>query len=161
MESSGLGKTLDTARWYRNTSMTQRDRFLAVATGDTPDYVPIFGFSGSPGMAGGCMAKTHDRLVATGMPAHVGGRYALGGVRDVEGWYRYWGTTGPMPLDFRVSSGAEGFRETRRREGDFEFIESENGAVTRQVVDNDITYSNDRGAGACPRYGETPARTHS
>ena len=122
--------------------MNDRERFLAVASFQEPDYVPIFGFPGSPGMAGGCMARTHDRLVATGMPADVGGRYALGAKRTgVEIWYRYWGTTGPIYPDFSPAWGAEGFKTVSRIEDGFEIIESESGAVTRQVIDNDITYS--------------------
>jgi uroporphyrinogen decarboxylase len=121
--------------------VNDRERFLAVAGFQEPDYVPIFGFPGAPGMAGGCMAKTHDRLVATGMPGYVGGRYAIGGPRDVEGWYRYGGTTGPIEPDFSLAKDREGFKTARRVEGEYEIIESESGAVTRQVIDNDITYS--------------------
>jgi uroporphyrinogen-III decarboxylase len=121
--------------------LNDRERFLAVARGETPDYIPIFGFSGAPGMSWGCMANTHDKLVESGMPAHIGGRYALGGPKEVESWYKYWGTTGPISLDFGVAGGAKGFKETRRIEDGHEIIESENGAITRQVIDNDITYS--------------------
>jgi len=113
-----------------------------VARREKPDYVPIFGFPGAPGMSRGCMRRTHECLVATGMPAHVGGVYEAGYVcRDVESWYRYWGTTGPLSLDFSLAWGCEGFKTTRRIEGGFEIIESESGALTRQVIDNDITYS--------------------
>ena len=121
--------------------MNSRERFGAVARFETPDYIPIFGFPGAPGMSRGCMRRTHDRLVATGMPAHVGGVYENGQCRDVESWYRYWGTTGPTGIDFSLSWGAEGFRTTTRVEDGFEILESENGAVTRQVLHNDITYS--------------------
>jgi len=75
------------------------------------------------------------------MPAQVGGVYEGGGSRDVESWYRYWGTTGPIGLDFGTAWGQEGFRTTTRIEDGFEIIESENGAITRQVLYNDITYS--------------------
>ena len=121
--------------------MTHRERFRAVARFETPDYIPIFGFPGAPGMSRGCMKRTHDRLVATGMPAHIGGSYESGGCRDVESWYRYWGTTGPIGPDFGLAWGQEGFRTTTRVEDGFEVIESENGAITRQVLNNDITYS--------------------
>ena len=121
--------------------MNALERFKAVAHFEKPDYVPIFGFPGAPGMSGGCMKLTHDRLVETGMPAHVGGSGSLTrGRTDVESWYRYWGTTGPMGIDFGLAWGAEGFKTSRRLEGGFEIIESENGEITRQVVDNDITY---------------------
>ena len=121
--------------------MNDLERFIAVARGETPDHVPIFGFPGAPGMSWGCMAKTHDRLVATGMPAMVGGKYQNWKCEDVESWYRYWGTTGPISPDFGLARGAQGFRSKSRIENGFEIIECENGAVTRQVVDNDITYS--------------------
>ena len=122
--------------------MNDLERFKAVVHFEEPDYVPIFGFPGAPGMSGGCMRKTHDRLVQTGMPAHVGGVSHLSrGVSDVEGWYRYWGTTGPLRCDISLARGAKGFREKRCIEGEFEVIESESGALTRQVIDNDVTYS--------------------
>ncbi len=122
--------------------MNHLERFRAVARFEKPDYVPIFGFSGAPGMSAGCMKLTHDRLVATGMPAHVGGSTSLtrGGTKT-ESWYRYWGTTGPIGIDFGLAWGAEGFKWTTRLEDGFEIIESETGEITRQVVDNDITYT--------------------
>lgn len=122
--------------------MNDRERFKAVAHFEEPDYIPIFGFPGAPGMSRGCLALTHDHLIATGMPAHVGGRYEEGYVcKNVESWYRYWGTTGPISLDFALASGAQWFKTTKRIENGFEIIESECGAITRQVLDNDITYS--------------------
>ena len=122
--------------------MTPKERFLAVCRGETPDYMPIFGFPGAPGMSRGCMSKTHDRLVATGMPAHIGGVYNLGtGAHDVESWIRYWGTADPISLDFGLGRGGEGFKESRRVEDGHEIIRSENGAITRQVLENDVTYS--------------------
>lgn len=121
--------------------MNDVERFTAICRGQEPDYVPLFGFPGAPGMSGGCMAKTHDHLVETGMPDNVGGRFALGGSRDAESWYEYWGTTGPIGLDFGLAQGARGFESTIRLESGYEIIESENGAITRQLVDNNITYS--------------------
>ena len=122
--------------------MNDRERFEAICCGDQPDYIPIYGFPGAPGMSRGCMKKTHDRLVATGMPPHIGGVYNLGsGGRDVESWKRYWGTTDPIGCGVSLGQGAQGFGVTTRIEDGFEVIESESGAVTRQVIDNDITYS--------------------
>jgi len=121
--------------------MNALERFAAVCRGQEPDYVPLFGFPGAPGMSGGCMAKTHDNLVATGMPDHVGGRFALGGSRNVESWYEYWGTTGPIGPDFSLARGERGFETSTRRENGYDVIESENGSITRQLVDNSITYS--------------------
>jgi len=143
--SDGHSSDINFKKKAKNTgeqAMTDLERFKAVAHFAQPDYIPIFGFPGAPGMSWGCMRKTHERLVATGMPASVGGILDLGGQwRDVEGWMRYWGTTGPIGLDFALSWGAEGFQTTRRIENGFEIIECESGAITRQVVDNDITYS--------------------
>ena len=121
--------------------MNDRERFLAVARFEEPDYVPIFGFPGAPGMSMGCMKHTHDRLIATGMPRPVGGCFNNWVLNDVEGWYRYWGTTGPISPDFCLAWGGEGFRTDVRVEDGFEVIKSESGEITRQVVDNANTYS--------------------
>ena len=120
--------------------MTDRERFVAVATFQTPDYIPIFGFPGAPGMAGGALKWTHQNLVRTGMPAHVGGSYDDWQCRDVESWYRYWGTTGPLHVDFTLEQDCPGWRTTTRVENGYEIIESETGAITRQVVDNANIY---------------------
>jgi hypothetical protein len=121
--------------------MTERERFCAVVGGRPVDYVPIFGFTGAPGVAAGCMRKTYDRLRATGMP-DVGACWDLGGrTPDLEGWYRYWGTTGPLTLDFFPAERAKGVASEKRVKDGFEIIEYETGARTRQVIDSDITYS--------------------
>ena len=122
--------------------MDNRERFIAICRGEEPDYTPIFGFPGAPGMSGGCMARTHERLVQAGMPAHVGGCASLvTGNPEVESWYHYWGTTGPIGLDFSLAWGEQGFESSTHIENGYEVIESENGSLTRQVVDNDVTYS--------------------
>ena len=121
--------------------MNELERFNAIARGETPDYVPIFGFGGAPGMSAGCMKKTHDRLVATGMPSEIGASVSLTkGSTDVESWYRYWGTTGPTGGPWSLAYGAKGFKVDYRIEDGLQVIESESGEVTRQVIDNDITY---------------------
>lgn len=120
--------------------LTDRERFLAVVSGQQPDYVPIFGFPGAPGMSWGCLRLTHERLVATGMPAHIGGCMTDWVYRDVEGWFRYWGTTGPIGPDFGLARGALGIRTTRREEGGFVYIEGEDGSLTREVVGNADNY---------------------
>jgi hypothetical protein len=121
--------------------MTDRERFTAVVRGQPVDYVPVFGFIGAPGVSAGCMRKTYDRLRATGMP-DVGGCWDIGGATpDLEGWYRYWGTTGPITLGFFPAEPARGIQRERRVQDGFEIIEYETGARTRQVLDNDITYS--------------------
>ncbi len=121
--------------------MNDLKRFKAVCAGERPDYVPTFGFPGAPGMSGGAMRKTHERLVETGMPAWVDGCHSLEKRDSVEKWRRYWGTTGPMGIDFFPAEPARGVRKKKRVEGEFEIVESETGAVTRQVIDNDVTYS--------------------
>ncbi|MFC1453140.1 uroporphyrinogen decarboxylase family protein [Verrucomicrobiota bacterium] len=131
--------------------MNDLERFKAIAHFEKPDYVPIFGFPGAPGMSGGCMKYTHDRLVETGMPASVGGLFEHWQTTDIAGWRRFWGTTGPIHPNFGIEGGARGFKSTRRVEGDFEIIECENGAITRQVIRNDITYS-------MPEYVRYPVR---
>ena len=120
--------------------MNERERFRAMVRFETPDHVPIFGFPGAPGMSRGCMRGTWDRLVATGMPAGVGSHDLDDGER-VESWKRYWGTADPMTLDFRLERDVPGFRTTSHVEGEYEIIESESGAVRRQVLDNEATYS--------------------
>lgn len=88
------------------------------------------------------MRKTYERLVATGMPADVGGSLVVGGEQEeIEGWYRYWGTTGPVYVDFFPGEPAEGIKSETRIRGEWEIVESETGALRRQVRDNDVTYS--------------------
>ncbi len=115
---------------------------MAVATGKQPDYVPIFGFPGAPGMSRGCMKPTRARLFAGGMPEHVS---------DVESWFRYWGTTGPVGLDFGLAWDAEGIKSTRREQDGYVIIEGEDGSVTREVIDNSDTYT-------MPEYRVYPVR---
>lgn len=131
--------------------MTDRERFLAVARGEEVDFIPIFGFPGAPGMSGGCMEPTRLRLVDQGMPDWVGaqspdpGDYLPGwwGNRNqrTKSWFQYWGTTGPIGTDFSAARPGKGIREERRVEGQHEIIEYETGACTRQVLNNDETYS--------------------
>jgi len=120
--------------------MNDLERFKSVAHFEQPDYVPIFAFAGAPGMSWGAMQFTHDRLVETGMPAWVGGRYVNWECLDVESWYRYWGTTGPIGLDFGLAWGAQGIGSTTRVVDGYEIIEGEDGSITRQVIDNDKIY---------------------
>ena len=125
-------------------SMNHLERFKAVCNGERPDYVPIFAGHGAPGMSGGCMEKTHQRLVDTGMPEWVGGRRAVGrslGPRsETASWHRYWGVTQPTGCGVMPCGPAKGIKSETRIERGFEIIERETGAVTRQVIDNDVTY---------------------
>ncbi len=128
--------------------MNDRERFVVIARGEAADYTPIFGFPGAPGMSRGCMKLTRDRLFATGMPEFVGG---IEQKTDVESWYRYWGTTGPIELDFSLAGGAEGIKSTRREEDGYVIIEGEDGSVTREVINNAETYT-------MPEYCVYPVR---
>lgn len=124
--------------------MTRKERFLAICRGETPDYVPILAFRGAPGMSGGAMEKTHQRLLDTGMPDHVGGRGALGrGPEEsrVDSWCEFWGTELVGGIDFAISGGEKGFKWTDRYEGNYKIAECENGQIIRELIDNDITYS--------------------
>lgn len=130
--------------------MTPRERFVAVARFEAPDYVPIFGFPGAPGMSWGCMRLTYERLLETGMP-DVGGNHYGWQYHNPEGWMRYWGTAGPIGVDFGLAWGAEGYQVTSRIEDGFEIIEAETGEITRQVIDNDVNYS-------MPEFARYPVR---
>jgi hypothetical protein len=121
--------------------MNPRERFVAVCRGESPDYVPIFGFPGAPGMSGGALVTTHRRLQETGMPAHVGGAYVDWKCEDAESWQRYWGTAQPIGPGFGLARGAKGIKSTTRMENGFEVVEYETGAIERQVINNANVYS--------------------
>jgi len=122
--------------------MNEIERFRAVVHFEVPDYVPIFAFPGAPGVSGGVLTQVHDRLRATGMPTHVGGVWNLNrGPTDLESWQWYWGTTGPLTCNISLEQGVRGFASSMRIEGGYEIIESESGALTRQVLDNSNVYS--------------------
>lgn len=121
--------------------MTDRERFLAICRGEKPDYYPIYGSNGAPGVSGGAMRKTYDRLMATGMP-DIGGTWEVDGLpHNLEGWRKYWGTTGPREIVEFAGEPSQGFcSETEVKDG-YEHIRCETGALTRQVIGNAITYS--------------------
>ena len=123
--------------------MNHLERFRACALGQEPDYVPIFGVPGAPGASRWGLASIYNNLVRTGMPDHVGGPYFnVSGKPDpgVSAWYRYWGVTGPVDLDFQ-STTCRGFESTTRIEGGYQIVETESGEVTRMLIDNDNNYS--------------------
>ena len=101
--------------------MNDLQRFLAGCRGEDVDYVPIFGFPGAGGVAQGVLTATHHKLVVEGMPEWVDGAFPLppGGS---EGWFRYWGTTGPMQVDFFPGQPPKGIQSETRREGKWEII---------------------------------------
>ena len=124
--------------------MNDLERFKAICNFEKPDYVPIFGIPGSPGMSGGIMRPGWQRLVDQGMPECVGGCVSLddpNSRREFANWHRYWGTTGPITLDFFLGEGGPGIASEKRIDGDREVIEYETGALTKQVIDNAVTYS--------------------
>jgi len=126
---------------YDTTIMTRLRRFLAVCHGEKPDYVPIFGHPWAPGMSGGCLKTTYDHLRRSGMP-DVGGGWDPAHLDqfNLQGWADYWGTDSPMELNFFPGQGGPGIRSQRTVRDGFEFIEYDTGALTRQYIDNDISY---------------------
>jgi len=132
--------------------MNNLERFKRVCKGLEVDYTPILGLPGAAGVSRGCMRTVHKHLVEQGMPEWVDGCYSLDNYNGSETWQRYWGTLIPIdavfcpaegPLDFSLPAAPnkKGIKKTKRIESEFEIIESETGAVTRQVIDNSITYS--------------------
>ena len=121
--------------------MTDQERFKAIVHFERPDYVPIFAFPGAPGMSNGCMEPTRKRLVEQGMPEWVGAKRAPYQSGPLWSWQSYWGTTSPVFPNISTAIPGPGIKSERRIEGEFEIIEYETGARTRQVIDNDNTYS--------------------
>jgi hypothetical protein len=132
--------------------MNNRERFLAVCRFEKPDYIPIFAFPYAGGVSWGLPEPDRIRLVAEGMPAWVGDSgYSPEKTDDYysyyleaggqKSWMRYWGTTGPVGIDFFPAEPSKGIQSVKRIEGEWEVIESETGAVTKQVLHNDVTYS--------------------
>jgi len=131
--------------------MNELQRFKAVVHFDKPDYVPTFAFPWAAGISWGCMEPTRLRLVEEGMPEWVGNsNYEMG--RDdywenylskgsQVSWMKYWGTCGPIDLGFYPAEPCKGFKTETRIEDGFEIVSSESGCLTRQVLNNDITYS--------------------
>jgi hypothetical protein len=121
--------------------MNNRERFLAVARFEKPDYFPIFGFPGAPGMSGGALKTTHDWLLAQGLPSRVGGVVDNWQMHDLASWHKYWGTCSPLHLDFDLARDVPGIKSTTRIENGFEVVEYETGAIDRQVINNANEYS--------------------
>lgn len=122
--------------------MKARERFSAIVHGEEPDYVPVIGFPGAAGVSQSYWTPVRQRLRDTGMPESVG-RVMRDGVEheDKDSWEEYWGVATPIEWEVSLAVGITGFTSTRRIEGDYEIIQSESGAVTRQVIDNDNEYS--------------------
>jgi hypothetical protein len=104
--------------------MTELERFLAVVHFEKPDYYPLLNTGGLGYVHEGGLVKLHNE----GLPADV---------KDLETWCRYWGR---CTFDFLESIGADapGVRTETWIEGEFEFVRSECGAFTRQVLNNEL-----------------------
>ena len=123
--------------------MNSLERFKRICRGEKPDYYPIFGIRGAPGFSGNCLTRTvHDRLVQMGMP-DVGGVFENDGTfGDPAGWNKYWGVSNPMMFEGPPMEGfAEPLHWDIKTEDGFEILTCETGAVTRQVINNNVTYS--------------------
>ncbi len=124
--------------------MNQIERFRATCRGDAVDYVPILGLPGAAGVAfGGAWGDIYRRLVQTGMPQTVVGwteQNALVPEASLP-WSQYWGTLSPITVAFWACDrpGQVPYKKTVR--DGYEVIEYETGALTRQVINNDDTYS--------------------
>ena len=106
--------------------MNELERFKCVVHFEVPDYWPLLSLSGLGYVHLAGLAKLHNE----GLPESV---------NDLESWCRYWGTC-TFDRIAPLGIGAPGVRSESWIEGDFEFIRYETGALTRQVVNNDMTY---------------------
>ena len=107
--------------------MTELERFLAVVRFEKPDCWPLINVGGLGYIHEGGLLKLHRE----GLPEHV---------RDLESWLTYWGQCG-FEWVGSPGRGAPGIKTESWVEGGFEFVRSETGALTRQVLNNAITYS--------------------
>lgn len=132
--------------------MNDIERFKSIVRFEKPDYVPIFAFPGAPGMSWGAVHEPiRQHLVEQGMPEWVGkyncekeGVYSYGMYLKnsaQESWMKYWGTTGPIWLTSYPFDDLAALKYEIHYEGEFEIIEYETGAVTRQVINNENIYT--------------------
>lgn len=124
--------------------MNERERFQTICKGKPVDYVPLIGLPGASGLSfGGAWGHIYQRLLQTGMPSYVRGwNYETGwDERAAESWSRYWGTLTPLTVDFWPSEPCKGVQSKIRRQGQYEIVEYDTGAVTRQVLDCMNAYS--------------------
>jgi hypothetical protein len=107
--------------------MTELERFKAVVHFEEPDYWPL--------LAGHALGMPHKggmlKLHREGLPETV---------TDIDSWCRYWGEC-TFDRVGSVGVDAPGIRSESSVEGEFDVIRYETGAITRQVIDNDLTYS--------------------
>ena len=121
--------------------MNKKERFIAVCKGEKPDYFPVFGFNDAPGVSGGVMRVAYNRLMETGMP-DIGGVWELDGKpRNLDGWRKYWGVNGPVEVTEFPERAGPGLEYNKYVKDGFEYVECETGMKTKQIIDNDISYS--------------------
>lgn len=107
--------------------MTELERFLAVVRFEKPDYWPLINVRGLGYVHGGGLVKLHEE----GLPEQV---------CDLESWLVYWGQCGFEGVG-SIGRDGPGIKTESWIEGKFELVRSETGALTRQVLKNDLTYS--------------------
>jgi hypothetical protein len=124
--------------------MNNLERFRAVCKWQSVDYVPIIGLPGASGVCfGGAWGQIYDQLIATGMPKHVKG-WTFDNQWDFEAaksWSKFWGTLTPLVFDFFPAEMPGEIKFNRKIDGQYEILEYETGAITRQLNDNDNIYS--------------------
>ena len=107
--------------------MTELERFLSVVRFEKPDYWPSLTAWGVGGVHQGGLLKLYQE----GLPENVG---------EMESWCRYWGQCTFESVE-SIGRDAPGIKTESWIEGEFEYVRSETGALTRQVLDNDLIYS--------------------
>ncbi|MDP6359120.1 MAG: uroporphyrinogen decarboxylase family protein [Planctomycetota bacterium] len=107
--------------------MTELERFLTVVRFESPDYWPLINAWGLGYVHSGGLIKLHQE----GLPEKV---------HDLETWLDYWGQCGFEDLG-GIGRDAPGIKSERWVEEGFEFVRSETGAFTRQVLNNENAYS--------------------
>ena len=107
--------------------MTELERFLAVIRFEKPDYYPSLTAWGVGGAHKGGLLK----LQREGLPESV---------NDLESWCRYWGQC-TFETAGHIGTDLPEIKTESWIDGRFEYIRSETGALTRQILDNEFTYS--------------------
>jgi uroporphyrinogen decarboxylase len=124
--------------------MTHLERFKAICRGQETDYVPIIGLPGASGVAfGGAWGQVYQRLLDTGMPDYIKGWTTETGwdIEAAKSWSDYWGTLTPLTIQSWPCEPAKGLKYNRKVNGQYEILEYETGAVTKQLLDNENMYS--------------------
>lgn len=124
--------------------MNHLERFKCICRGQDVDYVPIIGLPGASGVGfGGAWGQITQRLIETGMPESVKGwdyddQWAN---QSGKSWSDFWGTVTPLYVHFWPGQSPKGIKSTSNIDGQYEVIEYQTGAITRQLIDNDDAYS--------------------